>query len=130
VVHHRLATVATIHLIFRVEIEMRLFAGTEFDRPPKCERCGKLEADCNCLPEPKPPSKQTARVRLEKRSKGKSVTTIRDLDDTGQHLVGLLTNLKNHLGAGGTVQDGIIEVQGDHVARVAEYLKREGYKVR
>jgi translation initiation factor 1 len=111
-------------------MEMRLFAGTEFDRPPKCERCGELEADCNCPPEAKPPSKQTARVRLEKRSKAKSVTTIRDLDDTGQHLPNLLTKLKNHCGAGGTVQDGIVEVQGDQVTRVTEYLKKEGYKVR
>jgi translation initiation factor 1 len=109
---------------------MRLFAGTEFDRPPKCDRCGKLESECKCPPEPLPPSKQIARVRLEKRSKGKSVTTIRDLDDTGEHLTTLLTNLKNFLGAGGTIQDGIIEVQGDHLTRVNAYLTKAGYRVR
>lgn len=109
---------------------MRLFAGTEFDRPPKCDRCGKLTSDCSCPPVPKPPAKQIARVRLEKRSKGKNVTTIRDLDDTGQHLIELLTRLKNQCGAGGTIHQGIIEIQGDQVSRVTEYLKQAGYRVR
>lgn len=111
-------------------LEMRLFAGTEFDRPPRCERCGELEDDCHCPPEPKLPSKQTARIRIEKRSKGKVVTTIRDLDDTGSHLHELLTKLKQHCGAGGTVQDGILEIQGDHLTRISEFLTKAGYRVR
>ena len=109
---------------------MRLFAGTEFDRPPKCERCGKLESDCQCPPLPKPPAKQLVRVRLEKRAKGKSVTTIRDLDDTGQHLQDLLTKLKNHCGAGGTIQQSVIEIQGDHMIKITEYLTKAGYRTR
>ena len=28
----------------------RLFAGTPWDRPPTCERCGKLESECACPP--------------------------------------------------------------------------------
>lgn len=111
---------------------MRLFAGTPFDRPPKCDRCQLLESDCQCPQEKvpaKPPGKQTARIRLEKRTKGKSVTTIRDLDFAGDHLSSLLTKLKNHCGAGGTVDGDIIEVQGDHVSRIAEFLKKEGYRV-
>lgn len=111
---------------------MRLFAGTPFDRPPKCDRCQLLESECQCPPEPvqaKAPEKQTARIRLEKRSKGKSVTTIRDLDDSADHLASLLTKLKNHCGAGGTIDGDIIEVQGDHVSRIAEFLKKEGYRV-
>jgi translation initiation factor 1 len=111
---------------------MRLFAGTPFDRPPKCDRCQLLESECRCVPEPvqaKPPGKQSARIRLEKRSKGKSVTTIRDLDPSGDHLSNLLTKLKNHCGAGGSVDGDTIEVQGDHVLRIAEFLKKEGYRV-
>ena len=57
----------------------RLFAGTPFDRPPTCERCGQLESACSCPPvaaEPVriPPEKQTARLRVERRPKGKVVT--------------------------------------------------------
>jgi translation initiation factor 1 len=112
------------------EIQMRLFAGTQFDRPPLCERCGKLTTDCSCPPQPKPPSKQIARIRLEKRGKGKSVTTIRDLDDCGPHLTELLTKLKNHCGAGGTIQEGIIEVQGDQMVRITQFLQDQGYRTR
>lgn len=111
---------------------MRLFAGTPFDRPPTCERCQRLEADCTCPPEPipvKPPAKQIARIRLEKRKTGKWVTTIRDLDPAGGHLPTLLTKLKKHCGAGGSIEDNVVEVQGDHVQRITDFLKQAGYRI-
>ena len=112
---------------------MRLFAGTEFDRPPHCDRCGELESECQC-PEPVaeslPSEKQSAKIRLEKRKKGKWVTTVAGLDATGNHLPELLTKLKNYCGAGGTIQEEVLEIQGDHVERVAELLKKMGYRVK
>ena len=80
---------------------MRLFEGTEFDIPPRCDRCNELEADCQCepLPEPKlPPDEQTATVRTEKRKRGKLVTLVQGLNATDCDLVELLTTLKNHCG--------------------------------
>lgn len=111
---------------------MRLFAGTPFDRPPTCDRCQLVESDCQCPPEPipsQPPEKQIARIRLEKRKNGKWVTTIRDLDPTGDHLPKLLTELKNHCGAGGSIDKNILLIQGDHVQRIADFLKRIGYRI-
>lgn len=111
---------------------MRLFAGTPFDRPPTCERCQLLESDCQCPPHAvpiKPPEKQIARVRLEKRKNGKWVTTIRDLDPSGDHLPDLLTKLKKHCGAGGAIDDDVLEVQGDQVQRVTDLLKQSGYRI-
>jgi translation initiation factor 1 len=111
---------------------MRLFAGTPFDRPPTCDRCQRLESDCTCPPEPipiKPPEKQIARIRLEKRKTGKWVTTIRDLDSAGDHLPTLLTKLKKHCGAGGSIDDGVVEIQGDHVQRISDFLKQAGYRI-
>ena len=63
---------------------MRLFEGTQFDRPPVCERCEKLESECECQPElPQPsfvaPDKQTARLQVEKRKKGKRGGQLLDL---------------------------------------------------
>ncbi len=112
---------------------MRLFEGTEFDRPPRCERCEELEEDCICPPEKPvltPPSKQTARVGVEKRKRGKLMTVIRDLIDEHDHLPELLTILKNHCGAGGAFKDGIVEIQGDQRERVREKLKSLGYRVK
>ncbi|MCA8996440.1 MAG: translation initiation factor, partial [Planctomycetaceae bacterium] len=56
------------------------------------------------------------------------MTTIRDLMDEGDHLLELLTKLKNHCGAGGTVADGVIELQGDQRERVEKFLSQLGYK--
>lgn len=111
----------------------RLFAGTPFDRPPRCDRCHQLEDACQCPPLEKhaervPPEKQTARITIEKRKKGKWVTAVRGL--AAADLPGLLTQLKSACGAGGTVKDTVVEVQGKHLDRVAEYLRDIGYRVK
>ena len=110
---------------------MRLFEGTRWDRPPRCERCGELEESCSCPLPPKvltAPEKQTARITIEKRKKGKWVTAVRGL--AAADLPGLLTQLKSACGAGGTVKDTIVEVQGKHLDRVAQYLRDIGYRVK
>ena len=114
---------------------MRLFEGTPFDIPPKCDRCDELESDCNCPPAPDPPaellepSTQTANLSVEKRKKGKVVTVIAGLPSAGIDLADLLTHLKNACGAGGTIKDDSLEIQGKHLDRVRETLVRIGYKV-
>jgi translation initiation factor 1 len=113
----------------------RLFAGTAWDRPPKCNRCGKLEAECTCAPavvETKltPPESQTARLRLEKRPKGKHVTTVSCLDPKGNELTALAARLKEMCGTGGTVKNGVIELQGDHLDAAESALRELAYKTR
>ena len=83
---------------------MRLFEGTPWDRPPRCEDCGELEEDCVCPPEPikrRTTHEQTARLSVEKRKKGKSVTIVRGLVEPESDLNELLTQLKSTCGAGG-----------------------------
>lgn len=112
---------------------MRLFEGTEFDRPPHCERCGALEEECTCPPEQTPivaPEKQTARLSIEKRRKGKVVTVIRGLPADGNDLPALLTKLKSSCGSGGTIQDDSIEIQGKQLDRVRDALTTIGYRVK
>ena len=75
----------------------RLFAGTEFYQPAKCDRCGELEDACRCPPAPTPripPEKQTAKLSVEKRKKGKVVTVVRGLPAQGNDLAELLGILK------------------------------------
>lgn len=115
---------------------MRLFEGTPWDRPPRCERCGELEVDCHCPPasEPRPvwlaPGKQTARVAEENRPGGRRVTVIRGLAPTESDLAALLVQLKNACGAGGTARDDVVEIQGSHAERVAAFLRELGYRVK
>ncbi|MCA9154613.1 MAG: translation initiation factor [Pirellulaceae bacterium] len=112
---------------------MRLFAGTQWDQPPRCERCGELEEVCQCPPPPAPripPEKQTARIAVEKRKKGKLVTVVRGLPAEGNDLPELLTKLKNHCGAGGTLKDEELEIQGDQLERVRGCLTQIGFRVK
>ena len=91
----------------------RLFAGTPFDRPPTCDRCGRLESECDCGPPPVeliPPEKQTAKLTLEKRKRGKVVTVVRGLPAVGNDLPQLLSELKTACGAGGSLQDEQLEL--------------------
>lgn len=115
---------------------MGLFAGTQWDRPPHCERCELPETECTCpaLPEPAPPTvppeKQTARLSLEKRKRGKMVTVVAGLSPDATDLAQLLKDLKNHCGAGGTLSEAGIEIQGRQRDRVRDKLKTIGYKVK
>ena len=111
---------------------MRLFEGTPFDRPPHCERCDRLESECQCPPvarEVKRPQSQTAKLSCEKRKKGKLVTVVRGLTAENNDLDQLVKKLKNGCGAGGHVEGNEIEIQGDQIQRVRELLQELGYKV-
>ena len=112
---------------------MRLFEGTPFDIPPKCDLCGQNDSDCTCTPEMKArvaPEKQIATLRLEKRKKGKIVTVICGLTAVANDLSDVLTKLKNACGAGGTIEGDLLEIQGDHLRRIREKLTQMGYKVK
>lgn len=111
---------------------MRLLAGTVYDRPPQCDVCRKPEEECTC-PRPEPlqtsPGRQTVRVRKEKRKHGRIVTVVTDF--SGDYDVkSLLRQLRSLCGAGGTSADQALELQGEHVARVTEFLKSLGIRVR
>src|SRR5262245_61976315 len=113
----------------------RLFAGTPWDRPPRCERCGAVEEECQCPPleivlVQIPPGEQTARLRVEKRAKRKTVTVVANLDPSGNDLGALAARLKHACGTGGTAKDGTIELQGQHLDRVEAELMALGYRTR
>lgn len=112
---------------------MRLFAGTPFDIPPKCDRCGALKSDCKCPPLHAgrlPPNQQTAKLSIEKRKKGKVVTVIRGLSERANDLPALLSQLKSQCGAGGAIQEDCLEIQGEHVERIRTALSELGYRVK
>lgn len=55
---------------------------------------------------------------------------MRGLPAAGNDLAGLLSQLKNACGAGGTVKDETLEIQGRHLDRVREVLAQIGYRVK
>jgi translation initiation factor 1 len=71
-----------------------------------------------------------AKLSLEKRAKGKMVTVVRGLPAEGNNLPELLTKIKNACGAGGTLKEDALEIQGEHLPRVKKVLTDLGYQVK
>lgn len=100
---------------------------SNFERCPRC-----LRFPCRC-PKPKrlPPQQQTAAIRREKQGRGgKTVTVVRDLQLSPDDLKALAKQLKQACGTGGTVKEGVIEIQGDHREKIAATLRSLGYKTK
>ena len=73
---------------------------------------------------------KAVRVRLDtKGRKGKSVTLVEGLQHNPVTMAEIARILKQHCGAGGTVKEGQIEIQGDQRQRVAEKLREMNYVV-
>jgi translation initiation factor 1 len=79
--------------------------------------------------EPTPKGQQRVRVQRTKAGKGgKMVTAITGLEAPESELKTLLKQLKAAAGTGGTVKDGVIELQGDQVAAALAALEKAGYR--
>lgn len=73
----------------------------------------------------------TVRIFRERGGRGgKTVTIVRGLRERGEGLANLAAELKRMCGAGGTVKDGVVEIQGDHRERVADRLRALGHRVK
>ncbi len=97
-----------------------------------CPSCRLPVASCTCgRPAAAAPSDGIVRVSRETQGRsGKGVTVIRGLALAPAALAELGKRLKAGCGAGGTVKDGVIEIQGDHRDAVVESLARQGFTVK
>lgn len=93
-----------------------------------CPKCSKPEAECVCTDEPLNSGDGVARVRRESKGRGgKTVTTIQGLCLTADELKSLTAVLKKRCGCGGSLKDGVIEIQGDQVELLLEELRKRGF---
>jgi translation initiation factor 1 len=69
-------------------------------------------------------------VRDRSGRRGKVVTVVHGLPERGAALEARASELRRRCGAGGTVKDGVVEIQGDHRERVALHLRALGYTVK
>ena len=101
------------------------------DSGTMCPECRQAVAQCMCKRKAPPADDAIVRVSRATQSRGgKVVTVVRGLALDDAALVQLGKQLKALCGAGGTVKDGVIEVQGDHCERVIEVLKKQGRVVK
>lgn len=72
-----------------------------------------------------------ARVRREKKGRGgKTVTTISGLDMSSAQMKELASELKRLCGTGGSIKNGVIEIQGDNADKIVQALDDRGYKAK
>ena len=102
----------------------------------RCPECGRPAAECRCQrskPAVAPAARGDGIVRVGRETKGrrgKGVSVVTGLALGEAELGALATELKRACGSGGTVRDGVIEIQGDHREQLVTELTRRGFKAR
>jgi translation initiation factor 1 len=96
-----------------------------------CPECKKPVAHCECAARRNSTvvsrGKTVSVGRETQGRKGKGVTVIKGLPLSPADLLSLATSLKRKLGSGGTVRDGVIEIQGDHRDALVKELAHLGF---
>ncbi len=78
-----------------------------------------------------PPGQQTAYLHRDSKGRGgKSLTLVKNLILSEADMSALAKKIKQACGAGGTVKEDVIEIQGGNRERIAEVLLKLGYKVK
>lgn len=100
-----------------------------------CPECGEARAQCVCaeLADQQRMATLDGIVRIRRETsgrKGKGVTTISGVAQPEAELKALLKRLKKSCGTGGSLSEGVIEIQGDHRDKIKAMLEREGYQVK
>jgi translation initiation factor 1 len=99
-----------------------------------CPECRQPVAACICKANARsavPVGDGVVRVSRETKGRGgKAVTLVKGLSLDAAGLATLGKSLKAACGTGGTVKDGVIEIQGDHIERVMAALQAKGHKVK
>jgi translation initiation factor 1 len=116
----------------------RLVYSTDGGRVTHCPNCHQPYKRCRCDAATRGASGSEARtsagsVRVTRERKhrgGKTVTVITGLSAGESELEALAQQLKRLCGAGGTVKDGTIEIQGDHCEKVLARLNELGLRAR
>jgi translation initiation factor 1 len=97
-----------------------------------CPRCRQAIAQCSCKKSSVKRSGDGV-VRVSRESKGrggKTVTLVKGILLDDAPLTQLAKQLKAACGSGGTVKDGVIEVQGDHRSLLTGLLTAQGWSVK
>ena len=116
----------------------RLVYSTEEGRI--CPECGRPASGCRCetnktgnaaAPSAAAPGDGIVRIGREvKGRKGTAVTTVSGVPLEKEELLQFAKDLKRRCGAGGSVKDGVVLIQGDHRQTLLEEIRKLGYPVK
>ena len=97
-----------------------------------CPSCENPLKACTCA-FGKTQDGQAGVVRVSRETKGrkgKGVTLVSGVPLVGAELAKLAKELKKKCGTGGTLRDGVIEIQGDQRDRLVLELQKHGWQVK
>ena len=98
-----------------------------------CPDCGKAVNHCVCSQTRSQEKSGDGIVRISRETKGrkgKGVTLVSGLPLNASELKTLAKALKQQCSTGGTIRDGVVEIQGDHRDRLLELLRSKGFDVK
>jgi translation initiation factor 1 len=99
----------------------------------RCPNCLRAVRECVCRKGTPGKAASDGVVRVSRETqgrKGKGVTVISGLGLPADQLESLATDLKKRCGSGGSVENGRIEIQGDHRDRLVQELTQRGFKAK
>jgi len=96
-----------------------------------CPTCRQPVAQCGCKASGAPVGDGVVRVSRQTKGRGgKCVTVVKGLALDAAALAALGKQVRSACGSGGTVKDGVIEVQGDHCDLIMATLTKLGHQPR
>ncbi|SFM93174.1 translation initiation factor Sui1 [Marinobacter pelagius] len=96
-----------------------------------CPECRNPVDQCTCGQPSRPAGDGVVRVSREtKGRKGKGVTLITGIPLDDKELKAFAKVLKAKCGTGGTIKDGVVEIQGDHRDLLVPLLQQKGWTVK
>lgn len=97
-----------------------------------CAKCDRVLHKCKC-PQIVNSDNSDDVIRISKITKGRkrsTVTLIKGLGSSTSELKHIARNLKFRCGVGGTIKDGVIEIQGDQRQLIQDFFELSGEKVK
>lgn len=103
------------------------------DKGRLCPACSEAIGQCRCsaMAASSALGDGNVKVRLDTKGRnGKAVTQVEGLAMTLADIEALAKTLKARCGSGGSVKNGVIEIQGDHRPLVLNFLLTKGIKAK
>ena len=107
----------------------KIVYSTDPEWQEKCSVCDQPMNECTCNSK-KVLNGQGRVIYVKREMKGRKGKTVTTISNIGEEAKKIQKELQQLCGAGGTVKNGLIEIQGDHRVKIKEYLDKKGLKVK
>ena len=103
------------------------------DQGKHCPECSKPSAACICKSQSNTIASADGVVRIRRETKGRKGNGVSIIEGTGlneKEAKLLAKHLKQAVGAGGSVKNGLIEIQSDQRDKIKAALEKKGFTVK